>query len=197
MGFEWDRRDSRAAPAPSPQQRAEEPCWAACPLQTELLMLLPGGMNSGFSHPSEPVLVCCPYAPVLCGAACPRATGTGAPRLPPHPAPHWARRTARAGKGSSWERQCPFLLPAMQTETEKDQIPKFLFKPRCRGPRRRCGDHHLPEGLVAGARKRSRATMALQPQAPASVLPAAASQGPKRGCAGPAPSSARGDSPTK
>ena len=32
LGFEQDRRDIRAAPAPSLQQRAEEPCRAACPL---------------------------------------------------------------------------------------------------------------------------------------------------------------------
>lgn len=65
MGFEWDRRGVRGghvAPVPSQQQRAEEPCWAACPPQTELLMLLLGSMNSGFSCPSEPVLVPHPHA---------------------------------------------------------------------------------------------------------------------------------------
>lgn len=80
------------------------------------------------------------------------------PRVPsPHPGTlqssmllsrqHWSSLapTAPSPKlgwgGRSWEvrdpagrGKCPFLLPAMQTETEKDQIPKFLFKPRHRSP---------------------------------------------------------------
>lgn len=119
----------------------------ACPPRTELLMLLPGSINSGFSCPSEPVLVPRPHAPALCGAAWPRATGSGAHCLPLHPAPNGAGRTVLGGEGPRGERQCPFLLPAMQTETEKDQIPKFLFKPRRHGPRWRHGDRHLLEGL--------------------------------------------------
>lgn len=47
------------------------------------------------------------------------------------------------GERPSRERQCPFLLPAMQTETEKDQIPKFLFKPKVPQPRWRHRDCHL------------------------------------------------------
>lgn len=105
------------------------------------------------------------------------------------------------GERPSRERQCPFLLPAMQTETEKDQIPKFLFKPRCRSP----GGGTGTVTWVARARstaalrdkERIRVTMALQLQVLVSVPLAAASQGPKRGCAGLAYGSACGHSPTR
>lgn len=50
--------------------------------------------------------------------------------LPTAPSPKLGQED---GRGPGRERQCPFLLPAMQTETEKDQIPKFLFKPRHHG----------------------------------------------------------------
>lgn len=63
--------------------------------------------------------------------------------------PRRGQEDARGGEGPGGERQCPFLLPAMQTETEKDQIPKFLFKPGRRSPGWRRRDRPLREGRAA------------------------------------------------
>lgn len=66
-------------------------------------MLLPGTIDSGFSHPSEPVLMYHPHDPALCTAACPLTSSAGTYHFPLHPVPNWARRMAGdlAGRGSA------------------------------------------------------------------------------------------------